>query len=73
MKTLVVSHVTPVMSLLVVVVSLGPVRVIRPGVVVMPCVAEVSQCNISNVLYGPFCMIRIMIYAFYFISVLSVT
>jgi len=39
MKTLVVSHVTLVMSLLV--VTLGPVRVMGAGVVVMMCVEEV--------------------------------
>jgi len=40
MKTLVVSHVTLVMSLLV--VTLEPVRVMGAGVVVRPCVVEVS-------------------------------
>ena len=40
MKTLVISHVTLVMSYLI--VRLGPVRVMGAGVVVLPCVAEVS-------------------------------
>ena len=40
MKTLVVSHVTLVMSYLV--VTLGPVKVMETGVVMMLCVAEVS-------------------------------
>ena len=40
MKTLVVSHVTLVMSYLV--VTLGPVRVMGAGVVVMLCAEEVS-------------------------------
>ena len=39
MKTRVVSHVTLVLSLLV--VTLGPVRVIRAGVVMMMCAEEV--------------------------------
>jgi len=40
METLVVLHVTLVMSC--VVVTLGPVRVMGAGVVVIPCVVEVS-------------------------------
>jgi len=41
MKTLVISHVTLVMSYLV--VTLGPVRVMGAGVVVMMCAEEVRQ------------------------------
>ena len=41
MKTLVVSLVTPVMSQLVIIITLGPVRVMGAGVVVMMCVEEV--------------------------------
>ena len=47
MKTLVVSHVTLVMSYLV--VTLGPVRVMGAGVVVLSCVAEISTWLLMSV------------------------